>query len=529
MPLVHVYNQTVADGTATSVVRPSDWNSAHNQIINVSGNSVGAASATGTNIVFQGGNNVTLSVNQGANAATIVVSGANTVAQTVQTQTAGNLVGIGYTSTTQAGVTIGATLGNNGLSLAQPPFITTYAAQTVQPVAVSASGGSSLFSTLMIGTTGNGGATFTNSGGSVLFSHSLQQLSNTSAITANAVNTSVSASFFQTSASSNLVAISNSSLFELSALQTNYLQWGNSSTTYAGTNATITMASNGLSISAGGGGNVSQTGPNFADQNGVTVTSGTVVFANSNGVSFGLAAGVGGGTMTASAAGGGAPSVTYLTYQNRQLGASSSTQWTNGQVWMIPFRVAGGFVSASTIQYMQSNSGSYTSAVAATRGETMNWCIYSANATNLSQFDSMSSGQFTWQIWNSGTSSASYAMNGTTSSSAGSNLLVSSAGGIRMLQIPYGATIAPGLYVMAFMASSSTAGYSGLFTRYGIVMDAPMPLAMGNNFGAVTATSIGYVDAGSYGTTTAAMPVSVNFSQIRQHSNLVPYFKMGAI
>lgn len=129
MALYHVYNQTVADGTATSVVRPSDWNSAHSQVMTIAGNTAGASTVSGTNVIFQGGNNVTLSANQAANVATIVVSAAN---QTVQTQASGNIVGAGYTSTTQAGSTVGVTHDSQGLSAAWPPFITTYAAQTTQ-------------------------------------------------------------------------------------------------------------------------------------------------------------------------------------------------------------------------------------------------------------------------------------------------------------------------------------------------------------------------------------------------------------
>ena len=106
MALYHVYSQTVADGTATSVVRPSDWNSAHSQMVTLSGNTVGASTISGTNIVYQAGNNVTLSANQGVNAATIVVSGANTVAQTTQTQAAGNIAGTGFATTTTNGVVI---------------------------------------------------------------------------------------------------------------------------------------------------------------------------------------------------------------------------------------------------------------------------------------------------------------------------------------------------------------------------------------------------------------------------------------
>lgn len=135
MALYHAYNQTVGDGTATSVVRPSDWNSGHNQFVTLSGNTAGQSTISGTNIVYQGGNNVTLSAVTAAGAATIIVSGANTVAQ------------------------------------------------TVQPVAFSASGGSSSFSTLTFSNNGNN-VTFINSGGQVALSHSLQPLSNTSAITA---------------------------------------------------------------------------------------------------------------------------------------------------------------------------------------------------------------------------------------------------------------------------------------------------------------------------------------------------------
>lgn len=50
------------------------------------GNTSGDTGATGTRVVFAGGNNVTLSQLTDANGATITVSGVNTVAQTVQTQ-----------------------------------------------------------------------------------------------------------------------------------------------------------------------------------------------------------------------------------------------------------------------------------------------------------------------------------------------------------------------------------------------------------------------------------------------------------
>lgn len=60
MPIQHVYTQTVADGTATSVVRPSDWNSNHRMVYNLSGNTLGSSQISGNDITLQG-SNVTLS------------------------------------------------------------------------------------------------------------------------------------------------------------------------------------------------------------------------------------------------------------------------------------------------------------------------------------------------------------------------------------------------------------------------------------------------------------------------------------
>jgi hypothetical protein len=45
---------------ATNLVRPVDWNSAHNQFYTLSGNTNNASTASGTNVVFQGVGGVTL-------------------------------------------------------------------------------------------------------------------------------------------------------------------------------------------------------------------------------------------------------------------------------------------------------------------------------------------------------------------------------------------------------------------------------------------------------------------------------------
>lgn len=76
MAVSHVKSITVADFTgtvtafnsqgstttigATDLVRPSDWNSAHNQFYTLTGNTNNASTASGANVVLSGGNNITL-------------------------------------------------------------------------------------------------------------------------------------------------------------------------------------------------------------------------------------------------------------------------------------------------------------------------------------------------------------------------------------------------------------------------------------------------------------------------------------
>lgn len=75
---VTVYNSAGATTTvaATDLVRPSDWNSAHNQYLTLAGNTAGDASTwSGTNLVFAGGNNATVSLATAAGAATMSLVG----------------------------------------------------------------------------------------------------------------------------------------------------------------------------------------------------------------------------------------------------------------------------------------------------------------------------------------------------------------------------------------------------------------------------------------------------------------------
>jgi len=88
MAISHIKSNTIADWTgtvtignstggtqtiaATDLVRPGDWNSAHNQFYTLSGNTANASTASGTNVVFQAAGNLTLAGSTG----TIVISAA---------------------------------------------------------------------------------------------------------------------------------------------------------------------------------------------------------------------------------------------------------------------------------------------------------------------------------------------------------------------------------------------------------------------------------------------------------------------
>ncbi len=60
MAISHVKSVTIADGTNTNIVRPGDWNSAHNVFYTLTGNTNNASTVSGSNVIFSGGSNVTL-------------------------------------------------------------------------------------------------------------------------------------------------------------------------------------------------------------------------------------------------------------------------------------------------------------------------------------------------------------------------------------------------------------------------------------------------------------------------------------
>lgn len=79
-------NFTLSANNDTLVfIGPNPAGGAYSAGVSTGGNTVGSTGITGTQLVFAGGNNITLSQSTGANGGTITISGPNTAAQTNQT------------------------------------------------------------------------------------------------------------------------------------------------------------------------------------------------------------------------------------------------------------------------------------------------------------------------------------------------------------------------------------------------------------------------------------------------------------
>ena len=329
MAIKHVYSNNVADGTNTNVVRPSDWNSYHNQFSTLSGNTAGQSTLSGTNIVLQAGNNITLS----GVGNTVVISGQDAMAsnagsnfintsQSSLFQLTSNtsiitsnafpsanttkFVGTGFTGTNAS-----ATLNSNGLQLS----VANPGAGTTSYYNQIAAGGSTITSGTVVFSNSNGvsfgfnGSTLT---ATVATNYQSQGAYLTTAMQSNAGSSFVGLNSALTgngvSATINSSGISlNVPAFDLAANTSNYQltsatsaitsnAFANSATTkFAGTgtsatNASVTLDSNGLQISVAA--TVAQTQqPMYFSASGTNTSGNTLQFGNTNGVSFGLSNG----------------------------------------------------------------------------------------------------------------------------------------------------------------------------------------------------------------------------------------------
>jgi hypothetical protein len=512
MAIQHVFSNTVADGTNTNIVRPSDWNSFHNQLSTISGNTLGGSTLSGTNIVLAGGSNITLSAT-------------------------GNTISI-----------IGGAGGGGG------------------GVAVSA-GTDSLFTsgTVVFGNTLNG--TFATSNGSVIYSNNFLTTAAQSNQVVNSVNARTGAVSFAVGSSLSSSTNGNSTTFGLptdlsTAFQTtgNYLtsQSNQAFSAAGGSSAfqTLSFSDNAYGSWTNTGGAVALTelrGSFFAAGNTTQSSSGTqnldaVSFAGSGAISVGVS----NGSVVISApatVAGAAPTVSFAANlqavaNTQSINVFSNTTTTNPSLaipFYLPNNISFDFVRGLNTVVFNGN-GLVSTSVATTFSagvtETHNMHVYSfgtgTNSTVL-QFVVSTSASLASSI-NINASSGSYSVsqgitfpvsNGTSSFSVSTTAtstsytintnLLTVFTGVRFFDIPFGTSLSAGNYV--FLQGVSPAfSTSGITALSNVVMvNRPIGLSQVNNavgrFGVSTAASIQFQSVvGSFstagGATTASIPIS---------------------
>ena len=285
--------QTVA---ATDLVRPSDWNSAHAMAITLTGNTAGVSTVSGSNIIWSGGPNVTLSgtagsvvfsAGAGGGGGVALSAGANSVSNGTVVFSNSNGLSFGLNGST-------VTASHNGL--------TTQTVQTQSNIAGISAGANSV---------GTGTVVFSNShnlsfglnGQTVTGSASYSQSTAPGAIAAG-TQTATSGTIVFSDSNGISFGLSGSTRITASytvptqSVQTQSLI----AALYDGANSIstgtvrlsnsngISFGINGQTLTASHNGLTSQSNQNVTAGNGGFAFQ-TLSFSNANGVSFGTSAG----------------------------------------------------------------------------------------------------------------------------------------------------------------------------------------------------------------------------------------------
>jgi len=313
MPIQHVFTSPKADDPDTSLIRPSDWNSAHAYTMQdaiaagtqtASSGTVVFANSNGLSFGLSGSSQITgsytvpsiagllsnINVSAGTtsnNLSAITFNNSNGISFGLNGSVLTGTVKTDYLTTAMAsnrgsdfvqataafaGTSASGTIASNGISISIGPYLTTAMqsnAATISNLRVSGGTTSNLLSAI----------TFGNANGiSFGLNASTMTASHNAITTARASNDAIGLNTAQT----NVTWTVNSSGLSLNAA-------GYAGTGTSATNASITLNSNGLAISvaAPGGGGVT---PVASASNG-SFSFTTIAFSNANNVTFGTSAG----------------------------------------------------------------------------------------------------------------------------------------------------------------------------------------------------------------------------------------------
>lgn len=418
------------------------------------GNTSGDTGTVSNQIVFAGGNNITVSGSTNAGGMSVTISGAN--AGGAQTAISGIVVSdTTYTSGTvsfsnQNGVTIGSSV--NG---ATQYIRLSVAGQSTQPVAVSGSNGSFTYNTLSMGS--SNGMHFYSTNGSIVGSYTVP---------------SVPAQTNQTLglyAVGNTTGESSSSTFDARTLS--FHGAGVASVGYSAGSVIV-------SVPAGGGGLTN-----------INVSAGTtsqnlsnIVFSDSNGVSFGL----NGSTITGSVAAGAGVTLTgYIPFEQGMWAINAISNATL-RFQPVQFNAAAQFDRIVHLcNYTQASNSTLTVSISYSQG------LYTKNGSTMSLAHSMS---------------ALHTINGSGTASSTVN------NGLRLISFPWTTTIPAGNYYAGVWCRTSTAGANASFSTGILTGRSNFSGMMGEG---TNASNQMWLGQGYYSASvTTAIPVSVAFSHL---------------
>ena len=310
--ITHALSATTPDDP-TYEIRPTHWNQAHVEVRALSGNTVGASTVSGSNVILQAGNNITLSANND----TLVLIGPNPAggAFSAGVSTGGNTAGATGISGTQLvlvgsnNVTLSQTTGANGATVSI--LAASQTAQT-QNVVVPSAGTQTATSGTVVFANSNG-VTFGMSGSSqITASYTVPTVTNSS-LTLSDTATSITAARLAFTGSNGITmglstggggsaTVTASYTVPTQTNQTVGL-YASSNTTGQSSSSTVDarsisvvgagVASVGLSggsfvVSVPSGGGAGDGGNTIAAGTRTATSSGSVLFGNANGISFGL-------------------------------------------------------------------------------------------------------------------------------------------------------------------------------------------------------------------------------------------------
>lgn len=439
--------------------------------VSTGGNTAGATGITGSNLVFVGAGVVSLSQTTGANGGTL----------SIQVPATSSLSATGPFSISTNGSTISMGVQNVNVYAASNTFGTSSGTADLRTLSIVGSGAVSVAASnsgWIISAPVQSNQAFSAAGGSTAF----QTLGFSDNAAGSFTNTNGSVAIASVRAS--LYAVSNTTQSSSGTQNLNALSFAGAGIASVGiTNGTVVV-----SVPAGGGGgdgvNIIAAGTQTAN------TTDTVMFSNSNGISFGMSN----------------SSVVTASFENARLSGYNpfaDIQMVSGQLGQAtlqfePERMPNVQFDRVVFQMTNSNatnsSGSHTISV---------WVgVYTRNVSTLS-------------LWGSTSTSVAATHSGT----AGSYSLYS---GIRHVTIPWTTTITEGQYWLGFLSRTTSGGANG---TYGNLVMSNIASNFVGHFGSSNNTTQQFtLGQGVYTATTAGMPGSVGFSQIRGSDSMAMRF-----